>query len=220
MPASDSQLSFSNLGDGPHSLTVAAVDALQHVETAPLRYDWTVDTVPPTTTAALVSPYYSNASSATASVSCGGEAFPWLCSYCWDVIVDGVPWTTGSCSGSAGPGSVVIPAGGDGVTSVVISAVDGASNRDNRPVNVTWVHDTTPPVVMAVHIVSTTVWVPAIGTYVVNTTAMQVRQVGGAGKGCTDCVCARGGVGVDVDVDVDVGVSRSNVHVAASRRGK
>ncbi len=56
--ASDSQLSFSGLPDGPHSLVVAAVDSLQHVELAPRRYTWIVDTVPPSTTATLASRYY------------------------------------------------------------------------------------------------------------------------------------------------------------------
>ena len=172
--ASDSQLSFSYLVDGPHSLPVAAVDPLGHVEQSPRTYSWTVDTVPPVTSAVLTSAAYTQAHNATVAVACLGEAQPDACVFCWTVTVAGVVLQRDVCSGN-GTSTVTVTGGPDGATTALVAAIDGAGNRDSRPVNVTWVVDTTPPVTTTLQIVSATVLVPAIGTYAVNTTSVLLR---------------------------------------------
>ena len=171
--ASDSQLAFSGLDDGGHSLLVAATDPLQHVETAPRTYAWIVDTVPPLTNAVLGSRYHTNASTSTVNVSCGGEAYPDLCQYCWSQTVGGVTIVADTCS-AVGAAVVEVQHAGDGVTTVLIAAVDGAGNRSPTSVNVTWIVDTVPATVTAAAVVSATVWVPAIASFVVNSSTIAV----------------------------------------------
>ena len=63
--------------------------------------------------------------------------------------------------------SVTVTPASNGVVVVTGVAVDVAGNR-GAPVNVTWVHDTTPPVVTAA-IVSAMTFVPALNASVIHT---------------------------------------------------
>ena len=151
-------------------MRIVAVDPLQHVETTPRLYLWLVDTQPPTTTAALASARYSNADAANVTVSCSGEAFP--CTYCWRVAVVDSGYSDNGCS-LPGVAALTVPAGPDGTTTVIVTAVDDAGNVGNAVV-LSWVQDTTPPVTLTAIVSSTTVWVPAIHTFAVNTSTVDV----------------------------------------------
>ncbi|HBG08228.1 MAG: hypothetical protein A2075_13285 [Geobacteraceae bacterium GWC2_58_44] len=61
--------SYSNLTDGSHSFAVRAKDAAGNLTATPAAYSWSIDTVPPVTTASPAAGLYSAARSVTLTVS-------------------------------------------------------------------------------------------------------------------------------------------------------
>ena len=141
------------LPDGPHALEVVAVMPDGVREAFPRVYHWAVDTVPPVTRAVLASPALSNSGVAVVNVSCGNDAMPDACAFCWRTRLNGVISAetcvrsvggdpAGGTSGGSGDGGgndgafighIVIPSPPNGVVDAVVVAVDGAGNRAMRP---------------------------------------------------------------------------------------
>ena len=169
--SSASTISLSGLADGPHSLTVVAGDPVGHVEAAPKTYTWTVDTVPPLSSALLLSPALSNVTNGTVSVACSDEQFPFLCTFCWQLMISGrqASQACSSVNGTSvnGTSTLALSVPGDGVVVAWITAVDGAGNKGNV-VSVQWVVDTTPPVTTAA-ISSPTFYVNVLHASAINT---------------------------------------------------
>ena len=137
----NSTLLLHNVGDGSHSLQVVATDAIGHMEVAPRTHHWTVDTQPPTTVAALLSPALTNAAVAVVGASCEGESHPELCTFCWRLSFSGI-MSPPTCTSNT---TLTIPSPANGVVGALITAVDGAGNRGEGVV-VGWTADSTPPV--------------------------------------------------------------------------
>jgi uncharacterized protein (TIGR03382 family) len=95
-PCSDPK-TYSDLGEGKHTLLVRAVDALGNVDSTPERYEWTVDTTKPT--APVVSPELEGATFDTSTPVITGTAEP---GSTVTVIIDGVTvgTTTADTSGT------------------------------------------------------------------------------------------------------------------------
>jgi hypothetical protein len=139
--ASNSSLTLSGVGDGPHRLTVWAVDAVGNEERQPRTVEWTVDTVPPVNIAVLASPAVASRDVVVVSVSCGGEAAPSLCVYCWQLQSSPSPPSSESSllAGCSSNTSLVLPSRpcsaldvscSDGVVSLLLTSTDGAGNRN------------------------------------------------------------------------------------------
>ena len=180
---SNATIALHGLDDSNHTLTVVASDPVGHVEAAPRTYNWIVDTVPPVSTVALRYPVVStlptNVTIAQVTATCGGEQFPQLCTFCWQVTVDNSTVST-NCSTSTGtPWNATIVVPYDGVVDVAVTAVDVAGNRGGAAA-VQWTVDTTPPITTAA-VTSRTVFVPQLNASVVNTSTIELAV--GANEG-------------------------------------
>ena len=109
---------------------------------------WELDTTPPVTHAAVNAAHgttshgrlYTNAATVTLSLGCGGERLPQACSYC--------VWQDSSALLCGTNASVTVPYTHDGEVTMFAQATDDVGNVDTSTVNVTWVWDTVPPVVV------------------------------------------------------------------------
>ena len=124
---SNSTVALDYLTDGQHTLRVVATDSLGHVEASPRTVGWAVDTIPPSTLGSLLSSPYSNAPSATANVTCVGEEYSTLCTYCWRLRVNGSAALIGPTTCTANR-TLVVPAPSDGLMELLVAAVDWAGN--------------------------------------------------------------------------------------------
>jgi hypothetical protein len=182
--ASNSSLTLSGVADGAHRLTVWAVDAVGNEERQPRTVEWTMDTVPPVNVVVLASPAVTNRDVAAVNVSCGGEAAPSLCVHCWQLQSSPSPPSSESMliAGCSSNTLLVLPSRpcdvscSDGVVSLLLSATDGAGNRNASGVVVSWAVDTSPPSTSAALNASATwhAWLPALATYVVNSSSLQL----------------------------------------------
>jgi hypothetical protein len=142
---SGSALDVIGLRDGSHTLAVAAHDLAGNVEPSPQVVTWIVSTIPPATTAALVSPQVTNQSVATVSLSCSSVLPPRLCTYCW--TVRGSFAVQEQCGSNT---TLHLSYVRDGAVTVSAHAVDAASNPALSPVVVSWTWDTVAPNVTSV----------------------------------------------------------------------
>ena len=161
--ASNSTIELSGLADGQHSLVVQASDVIGHVEAHPRTYTWTVDTIRPGTSVALLSPPLTSSPVGTLSVACTGEAYPSLCMFCWWTVV-GSTTLPQSCASNT---TISASTPGDGAVTAFVTAVDAAGNV-GAAVSVSWRQDTTPPVTNAT-ILSPRIYVPLLHASAVNT---------------------------------------------------
>jgi hypothetical protein len=155
--ASDSVLTLPLLSEGPHELTVVAVDRLSRREVDPRSYVWVVDTQPPVTNATLASPSVTRFAAVSVAVSCGsGESYPSLCFVCWSedegaVVAAGLTATSMtdevacSLNSTLRLPSTLTASSADGLRVLFISGHDAAGNTDVTPVQVLWQLDTRPP---------------------------------------------------------------------------
>jgi hypothetical protein len=183
--SSNSSLTLSGVGDGPHRLTVWAVDGVGNEERQPRTQEWTVDTVPPVNVAVLTSPAVTNRDVVVVSVSCGGEEFASLCVHCWQLQSSSLSPESSLVAGCSSNVSLALPSRpcgalgvscADGAVSLLLTATDGAGNRNASAVAVSWVVDTLSPNTSAALNAATTwhVWQPALATYVVNSSSLQL----------------------------------------------
>ena len=141
---------------------VIATDSEGRVETSPWTYNWTVDTTPPVTLVNLTSANLTNAQLATFSAACGGEAFPELCMFCWRLSLS---MDRTECTANT---SITIPVVYNGDITAYFRAKDGAGNKPQNEVPLTWTEDTIPPETSA-SILSRTIYVKVLGASVINT---------------------------------------------------
>jgi hypothetical protein len=163
------------------------VDAVGNEERQPRTVEWTVDTVPPVNVAVLASPPVTNRDVVVVSVSCGGEAAPSLCVHCWQLQSSPSPPSSESSllAGCSSNTSLVLPSRpcsaldvscSDGSVTLLLTATDGAGNRNASAVAVSWEVDTLPPNTSAALNAATTwhAWQPALATYIVNSSSLQL----------------------------------------------
>ena len=174
-PVVSATLELSDLSEGVHTLSVTAVAEDGVMEEPSVVYAWEVDMTPPMTSAVLLSRKVSNAATANVSVTCGGEAHPDRCEYCWRLRLDGVALSSSSASCSMNS-TLWLPSPANGVVDAVISAYDGAGNAGNEVV-VSWVSDTTPPVA-TVTLATPAVWVPSLAARAVTTSYVTLHVTG------------------------------------------
>ncbi|GAB3865413.1 hypothetical protein GCM10028801_35860 [Nocardioides maradonensis] len=134
VPCGSGGKSFSGLGDGSHTFTVAAVDAVGNVDPTPASRTWTVDTTAPDT---------SIDSGPSGTVPSGRASFTYSGTPASDTdhftcTLDGSPVTC------ANTGRTVTGLA-DGSHTFMVAAVDAVGNVDGTPASRTWRVDTTPP---------------------------------------------------------------------------
>lgn len=126
--------SLTGLADGPHTFTVAAVDAAGNVDPTPASHTWTVDTTPPNTK--IDSGPVGTVASAVATLSY--EGVPAADTDHFVCTLDDV---TAPCPDP----SVTLTGLADGPHTFSVAAVDTIGNIDPSPATRTWIVDTTPP---------------------------------------------------------------------------
>jgi hypothetical protein len=132
--ACSSGVSYSNLGDGPHTFQVAAVDPSGNQDPTPESRSWTVDATPPQTTitGGPASPTSSQSASFTFSSSEGGSTF--RCK------LDGGNFAA-CASGQTYPNMA------HGQHTFQVLAADPAGNQDLSPAAWSWTVDVQGPAV-------------------------------------------------------------------------
>ncbi len=126
---------YTNLGEGPHTLLVRAMDAAGNVDSSPARYDWTVDLTPPETKIVSGPASLTRETSAT---------------FDFDVVTP-EPGVTYECkldteadfTPCADPKTYM--GLGEGMHSLQVRAVDALGNADLSPASYTWTVDTVAP---------------------------------------------------------------------------
>lgn len=126
-----SGVSYMSLGDGSHTFTVQAMDALGNPGSA--TYTWVIDTTGPTVTITMAPPSPSTDQTPTTTFAVSGGAVTTTCKI--DSLA-AVP-----CA----PPSYTSPALGDGTHTIVITATDALGNPGSA--SATFVIDNTGPVV-------------------------------------------------------------------------
>ncbi|WP_157182095.1 Ig-like domain-containing protein [Methylobacterium sp. WSM2598] len=131
-------VSLSDLKDGGHTISVAAVDKAGNTDATPESYSWTVDTKAPETalTASSEPAKITNATSATIQFSgtdTGG------------VGVDHYMVTVDGTASNNTTGSVSLSDLKDGGHTISVAAVDKAGNTDATPESYSWTVDTQAP---------------------------------------------------------------------------
>ena len=126
-----SPLSLAGLAEGPHALSVAALDAAGNVDDTPAVHAWTVDAAAPTVTVSS-GPAPAVATRAAEFRFTANEPASFTCS------LDGAPFT--ACSS---PWPVTVPA--DGAHTLSVLARDAAGNVSTAPASHAWSVDTTAP---------------------------------------------------------------------------
>jgi hypothetical protein len=165
-------LVLSELADGPHTVSVVAIDRIGLRELEPVVFSWTVDTLLPETLAIASLPSTNVTANATVPViaSCGSEIDPRKCTFEYDVVEDDGDALAGVATAPAG--SFLVPSSASGTEGVVwlyVTAVDVAGNRDDLPAVMRWTFDKTPPR-LALSLVAGTpsLFVPLLGVVVVD----------------------------------------------------
>lgn len=123
---------YSTLGDGPHSFSVKAVDAVGNESLTPATHTWTVDTTKPVVSFTSTPATETNLTSASFAFT-ASETATFSCS------LDGAAFA--ACSS---PHSLASLAEGD--HTFAVKATDSAGNVSD-PRSFTWTVDTTPPTV-------------------------------------------------------------------------
>jgi hypothetical protein len=129
---------YGGLGNGGHTFTVRAVDALGNIDQSPASFMWHVDTVPPETTIEH-GPFDPSGSASAAFEFTGADSEAGLGHFECDL--DGVGFVT--CSSPRTYDSVP-----DGHHIFRVRAVDAVGNPDATPASFTWTIDTVHPRVM------------------------------------------------------------------------
>jgi Ca2+-binding RTX toxin-like protein len=124
---------FSDLPDGPHSLSVRAVDVAGNVDASPEMLAWTVDTVAPQTT--IDGGPDGPTASAGASFAYSGDTLGGTAIASYECRVDDGAW--GACAALAGLAQ--------GEHRFQVRATDAAGNVDDTPATRTWTVDTIVP---------------------------------------------------------------------------
>ncbi len=123
--------SYSNLAEGQHTFSVAAVDAVGNLDLSPASRTWTVDTVAPDTT--INGGPTGTVNSATAQFT----------------FTSTEPGSTFTCSldGASAPCTTPKSYSGlsDGQHTFTVAATDSVGNADASPASRTWTVDTTVP---------------------------------------------------------------------------
>lgn len=123
---------YTGLADGPHSVSVRAIDAAGNVDPTPATASWTVDGTAPDTTLTSQPPALTNATDASFGFSSGDPNATFECQ------LDGGGWN--ACSSPEALTGLA-----DGTHTFEVRAVDDAGNTDPTPASFTWEVDTAAP---------------------------------------------------------------------------
>lgn len=123
---------FAGLGQGTHTVTVAAADAVGNADPSPAESSFTVDSVAPDTSIVSAPPELSNATSATVRFASSEQGSSFRCR------LDDGPTTV--CSSPH-----TVTGLSDGTHLVRIGAFDATGNTDPTPAQVTFTVDTVAP---------------------------------------------------------------------------
>ncbi|MFY9487755.1 MAG: Ig-like domain-containing protein, partial [Solirubrobacterales bacterium] len=158
---------YAGLTAASHTFDVRATDTAGNVDATPASYTWTVDTNPPDTTIVTGPAAASNVPSTTASFTfSSAEAVTYECK------LDAAAYAT--C-----PTPHVISALSQGSHTLLVRAVDLATNVDATPASRTWSVDTIDP--------SVTISAPSNGGWVTTTTPAITFGVADASTTTTQC---------------------------------
>ncbi|NTX62946.1 Ig-like domain repeat protein [Myxococcus sp. CA051A] len=127
-----SPATFGSLSQGNHTLAVRAVDAVGNMDPTPATRAWSVDTVAPDTTIVSGPSGLTNSASATFTFGSNEASVTYQCA------LDGA--TFASC-----PSPATFADLSQGSHTLLVRAVDGASNADSSPASRTWTVDTVAP---------------------------------------------------------------------------
>ncbi|WP_408890221.1 Ig-like domain-containing protein [Myxococcus faecalis] len=130
--ACSNPVTFDDLSQGSHTLTVRARDSAGNVDPTPATRTWTVDTVAPTTTFTSTPPSITNVTSATFGFGSDTDPVTYECS------LDGATFIT--CSNPR-----TFTGLSEGSHTLAVRARDTAGNVDASPATYTWTVDTTAP---------------------------------------------------------------------------
>jgi len=136
-----SPVTYTDLTDGSHTLSVRAVDAAGNVDASPASYTWTIDTVAPDTT---ITSHPANPSASASAM------FTFTAS---DGTGSGVAHIEASLDGgdfAAAASPLNLTGLAEGSHTYRIRAVDAAGNVDATPASYTWTVDTTAPAAPAI----------------------------------------------------------------------
>lgn len=125
---------LSGLAQGPHTISVRAVDLAGHVDASPAQRTWTVDTVPPNSS--ITGGPSGTVSDPVATFSLGSNeaGVTFQCS------LDAAPFAT-----CPTPYTVTV---GEGPHTLEVRAIDQAGNPDTSPATRSWTVDMSGPIVM------------------------------------------------------------------------
>ncbi|MDX6411688.1 MAG: large repetitive protein, partial [Gaiellaceae bacterium] len=132
-----SPVTYTGLGDGAHTFSVRAIDAVANTDATPATHAWFVDTVAPDTSIASHPNDPSGSSSGSFTFN-GSDPSPSSGGIHFECSVDG-----GAFAACASPKSVSGLA--DGSRNFRVRAVDAVGNTDATPASYTWSVDTAAP---------------------------------------------------------------------------
>jgi len=175
--SSDTMIVLSNLTNGPHTFEAYAVDSAGNEE-PPHIFTWTVDTVPPTISAILLSPQYSNLVNVSIQLSCNNENASQVatsaCLFCWSL--------DGSLSQSCGRNTLLVLPTVEGAHTLAVIAYDAAGNVNNSAVVLSWETDLTPPTTLLALTTYASQFVPSLSETVVLNNQVGVVVTAALGK--------------------------------------
>src|SRR5206468_3499560 len=146
------QFTSANISDGTHTFKVSAHDNVGNLSPSPSSFNWTVDTVPPTTTidtaidgnkSAITNGSNTGSNSVTFTFSAndtGGKEGKGVGINVFECSIDSSNFTT--CTSPVQFTSANIS---DGTHTFNVLAEDNSTNRDPSPASFNWTVDTVPP---------------------------------------------------------------------------
>ncbi|HEU4906150.1 MAG TPA: Ig-like domain-containing protein, partial [Solirubrobacterales bacterium] len=136
-----SGIELNGLGEGAHGFEVRAIDEAGNADPTPAIYEWSVDTVAPTTQIDSVPPELTDSADAALAFSGADPGGSGIASF--ECRVDSTaPGAWAPCGSPTALDDL-----SDGQHSFEVRAIDQAGNTDGSPAGHTWTVDTTPPAV-------------------------------------------------------------------------
>ncbi len=130
---------YSALAEGPHSFEVKAIDQAGNADPSLATYEWTVDTVAPSTTIDSSPPALANTAAASFAFSGADPGGSGIASFqCRLDSSEAAAWA--ACASPRQYSALA-----DGVHTFEVRAVDQAGNADPTPASFGWSVDTTAP---------------------------------------------------------------------------